>query len=66
MSSDSEDRQENRQNNLSGYGDGVSYCIYNEEDSDEWIRSTLSVEQNRDEDGYSTLCINNWRKEVNR
>ena len=43
-----------------GFADTVSYYIYNENEEDAWIRSTLTIEQTIDEDGFELLKRTEW------
>lgn len=45
------------------FSDSVSYFVYDKDDEDQWIRSTITIEQREGEDGFEELESRDWTQE---
>lgn len=45
------------------FSDSISYFVYDKDDEDQWIRSTITIEQREGEDGFEELESRDWTQE---
>lgn len=45
------------------HDDELSFYIYDEGEDTQWIRSTITIEQREDDDGYEDLTPKDWSKD---
>jgi hypothetical protein len=57
-----ENPEDNIDDNIESYNDSVSFFIYDEDNNERWIRSTVTVEQTEDEDGYEEIDSKEWKE----
>ena len=62
---DPKEPEDNIQDNIESYNDSVSFFIYDEDDddNDKWIRSTVTIEQTEDDEGFEEIDSKLWKAE---
>lgn len=60
---DEEEPEDRIESSVISHDDELSFYIFDENADNEWIRSTITIEQTEDEDGYEDLDPKDWSQD---
>ena len=62
---DPQEPEDNIEDNIESYSDSVSFFIYDKDDEHDnsWIRSTVTIEQTEDDEGFEEIDPKLWKGE---